>query len=273
MPELPEVETMVRGIRPHVADREIVDLIRPRCTRRPIAITPAFRTLRARCVGRTVTAVERLAKRIVIRLSSGDVLAIEPRMTGLMLVSGPPSTEHLRLEWRLSGATGVNSLWFWDRRGLGTVRLYRAEEFSRHLGTAGGDAPGDAARLAARVREQTANQVARSIKARGRHRLYASEILHLARIAPQTPARELSSAQVRRLHAATTEVLETAIRFEGSTLGDGTYRNALNQAGGYQNAHRVYAKTGERCPRCRRGVIERIVQSQRSTFFCPHCQR
>lgn len=278
MPELPEVETMVRGIRPHVAGREIVDVVRPRCTRRPIAIAPAFRTLRARSLGQTVMAVERLAKRILLRLSSGDVLAIEPRMTGLMLVADPPSVEHLRMEWRFAGAAGRSSLWFWDRRGLGTVTLYRPQEFTQRcrlkLGT---DAlaltADDWRRVCAGTRRPVKVALLDQTLIAGIGNLYASEILHVARIDPQQPAAALSAAQRRRLQAATAAVLDEAIRHEGSTLGDGTYRNALNQAGGYQNAHRVYARAGERCPRCRRGTIMRIVQAQRSTFFCPRCQR
>ncbi|MBL8849774.1 MAG: bifunctional DNA-formamidopyrimidine glycosylase/DNA-(apurinic or apyrimidinic site) lyase [Planctomycetaceae bacterium] len=278
MPELPEVETMVRGIRPHADGREIVDVVRPRCTRRPIAIAPAFRTLRARMVGRTITAVERVAKRIVLKLSSGDVLAIEPRMTGLMLLSDPPSTEHLRLEWRLAGAGGERSIWFWDRRGLGTVRLYRDDEFATQLG---GLVEADALTLTGDGWQRVCAATRRPIKVAlldqklvaGIGNLYASEILHVAKISPMLPAAELSAAQVRRLHAATMAVLETAIHYEGSTLGDGTYRNALNKEGGYQNEHRVYAKSGNACARCRRGVIVRIVQAQRSTFYCPRCQK
>jgi formamidopyrimidine-DNA glycosylase len=75
-----------------------------------------------------------------------------------------------------------------------------------------------------------------------------------------------------RIHAATVAVLNDAIRHEGSTLSDGTYRNVLNDAGGYQNHHRVYDRAGQRCRSCRRGEVQRIVQAQRSTFFCPHCQ-
>jgi formamidopyrimidine-DNA glycosylase len=67
-------------------------------------------------------------------------------------------------------------------------------------------------------------------------------------------------------------VLEEAIRHEGSTLSDGTYRNALNEAGGYQNHHRVYDRAGQVCRRCGQSSIERIVQAQRSTFYCPTCQ-
>jgi formamidopyrimidine-DNA glycosylase len=69
------------------------------------------------------------------------------------------------------------------------------------------------------------------------------------------------------------DVLTAAIRYEGSTLSDGTYRNALNKEGGYQNHHRVYDKAGSVCPTSRRGKIERLVQAQRSTFFCPKCQK
>jgi formamidopyrimidine-DNA glycosylase len=278
MPELPEVETMVRGIRPHVAGREIVDLVRPPCTRRPITIKPEFRRLKAACVGRSVTSVDRLAKRILLRLSSGDVLAIEPRMTGLMLVSDPPSVEHLRLEWRFAGNETIRSLWFWDRRGLGTVSLYGADEFKEHLDSRlGADAlvmtVADWRRVCATTHRPVKVALLDQKLVAGIGNLYASEILHIARIHPALPADDLTAAQIRRLHAATVDVLETAIRYEGSTLGDGTYRNALNESGGYQNEHRVYAKAGQRCARCRRGVVERIVQAQRSTFFCPHCQR
>lgn len=103
--------------------------------------------------------------------------------------------------------------------------------------------------------------------------LYASEILHLAGVGPERPCRELKPKEWQAIAAAALEVLELAIRYEGSTLSDGTYRNALNKTGGYQNEHRVYAKAGEPCPRCTKGTIERIVQTQRSTFFCRRCQK
>jgi len=83
----------------------------------------------------------------------------------------------------------------------------------------------------------------------------------------------LLAAEWELIQAAMREVLEAAIRDEGSTLSDGTYRNALNEAGGYQSHHRVYDRAGELCPSCGKGKIERIVQAQRSTFFCPRCQR
>jgi formamidopyrimidine-DNA glycosylase len=104
--------------------------------------------------------------------------------------------------------------------------------------------------------------------------LYASEILHVAGVHPARPCHKITRGQWQAIADATHAVLEAAIRFEGSTLGDGTYRNALNQEGGYQNHHRVYDKAGHPCPRCREGSqIVRIVQAQRSTYFCPGCQK
>jgi formamidopyrimidine-DNA glycosylase len=68
------------------------------------------------------------------------------------------------------------------------------------------------------------------------------------------------------------DVLHLAIKYEGSTLSDGTYRNALNKSGGYQNEHRVYDRENETCPTCQQQPIVRIVQAQRATFFCKKCQ-
>jgi formamidopyrimidine-DNA glycosylase len=103
--------------------------------------------------------------------------------------------------------------------------------------------------------------------------LYASEILHLARIHPQLQCDHLTARQWRAVHRAMIEVLTAAIHYEGSTLADGTYRNALNNPGTYQNHHRVYDRAGQVCPSCGRGQVTRIVQTQRATFFCPNCQR
>jgi len=103
--------------------------------------------------------------------------------------------------------------------------------------------------------------------------LYASEILHLCGIHPAHRCDRLTRGDWQAIVATMHDVLATAIRYEGSTLADGTYRNALNQAGGYQNHHRVYDRADEACLRCKAGRVVRIVQAQRSTFYCPTCQK
>lgn len=276
MPELPEVETMRRGLLPTVGGTiSAVDC--PPCQRRPILIAPPLAEWGERAVGQKISAVERAGKRVVIRLTSGDALVIEPRMTGLVLLAQPPTQEHLRLRIKLRGCK-VRQVLYWDRRGLGIVRLVTAAEFHDRYGA---DKLGpDALTISADALRERLKAGRRPIKVAlldqrtvaGVGNLYASEILHLAQIHPATPCLKLRERDWDALHAALVTILEQAIQFEGSTLADGTYRNALNLAGGYQNHHRVYDRAGEACQTCRKDRIVRAVQAQRSTFFCPRCQ-
>ncbi|MHC4878015.1 MAG: bifunctional DNA-formamidopyrimidine glycosylase/DNA-(apurinic or apyrimidinic site) lyase [Planctomycetota bacterium] len=278
MPELPEVETMVRGIRPHIEGRRIKRVLQCPCERKPILLEPSFEELCGRTEGQRIDRVWRRAKRVVMTLGSGDAFVIEPRMTGLMLLEDPPSADHLRIEWQLTGRSDYRSVWFWDRRGLGTVRLLDPDQQEQVLGLSslGRDALETTADHWSEICSSSPTPIKvlmlNQKKIAGIGNLYASEILHLSRIHPETPARKLSRQKLARIAENTIAVLELAIRYEGSTLSDGTYRNALNKAGGYQNAHRVYDREGELCPTCQRSKIVRIVQSQRSTFFCRRCQ-
>ncbi|HTQ39431.1 MAG TPA: DNA-formamidopyrimidine glycosylase family protein [Pirellulales bacterium] len=294
MPELPEVETMCRGILPLVG-RQVAHVERPPCKRRPIAIRPRIDVFRRRIEGKTIVAVDRAGKRVVIWLGDRqykargqEAIVIEPRMTGLVLLTNPPTQEHLRFCLRLfkpaSGtptrSTGESNLLFWDRRGLGSVSLFSAVEFAAKFQGENKTLGPDALRITPAELRQRLHYSRRHIKVAlldqraiaGIGNLYASEILHVAGIHPAARCHRLRNQQWLRLHAAMHLVLEDAIYYEGSTLSDGTYRNALNEAGGYQNHHRVYDHVGQKCPTCGRGAIQRMVQAQRSTFFCPHCQ-
>jgi formamidopyrimidine-DNA glycosylase len=276
VPELPEVETMRRGILPIVGSR-VRDVRRARCARRPILVAPRLDVFRRRAVGHSIRAVDRRGKRVVVRLDSGDSIVFEPRMSGLVLLAAPPTSEHLRLRIALSGGKS-DELLFWDRRGLGSVRLVSPGEFEELYGAK--KLGPDALELSADALRDRLAASRRAIKVAlldqralaGVGNLYASEILHLARIHPQKRCDHLRGPHWRRLHAAMREVLEAAIRHEGSTLADGTYRNALNEQGGYQSHHRAYDRAGRLCASCGRAQIQRIVQAQRSTFFCPRCQ-
>jgi formamidopyrimidine-DNA glycosylase len=276
MPELPEVETMRRGIAA-IAGSRIAGAQRLACKRQPILIEPRPATLARRVVGRRIDEVGRLGKRVVLRLEGGDRLVFEPRMTGLVLVADPPSQEHLR--FRLDLADGpIPHVWYWDRRGLGSVRLLSEKQLADQLGS--GKLGPDALSLAADELRERFGTSRRAIKVAlldqraiaGIGNLYASEILHLARIHPAKRCDLLNAGDWQAIHHWMLAVLHDAILHEGSTLSDGTYRNALNQAGGYQNQHRVYDRAGEPCRQCRRTTIVRIVQAQRATFYCPSCQ-
>lgn len=268
---------MRRGLSP-VVGRRITRIEKVRCRHKPITMRPSLAAIRRRITGRTIQAVERAGKRIVLCLDGGDRLLIHPRMAGLVLLHDPPDAEHLRLRIHLSGRE-ARKLLYWDRRGLGTIELLDAKALAalNASGTLGPDALQTTTKSLRRrlAGSRRAIKVAlldqRAIAGIGN--LYASEILHVARIHPECRCRQLTAAQWRRLHAAIIEVLQQAIDLEGSTLSDGTYRNALNQAGRYQNHHRVYQRTGQVCATCGDARIVRNVQSQRSTFFCPRCQK
>ncbi len=277
MPELPEVETMVRGIRPHCENRVIQQLEFTPCPRKPIPVSPSrelFKTL----VGQTLARVGRLGKRVLLELQSGSVIIVEPRMTGLLLVTNPPSDTHLRVRVTFpANDQQADQLLFWDRRGLGTVSLLTPAEMQSRRQRLGPDALEMTPDLWALHLKETSRPIKvvlldQAVVA-GIGNLYASEILHVAGISPLRPANKLSAPQRIQLHQATLDVLQLAIRYEGSTLNDGTYRNALNVDGGYQNHHRVYNKEDSPCPRCLKATIQRIVQAQRSTFYCPACQK
>lgn len=277
MPELPEVETMRRGLL-EICGSAITDLAVPRCDLKPISMSPRLVTFRKRVLGKNILTIERAGKRVVLRLSNQDAIVFEPRMTGLVLLADPPTVDHLRCRFDLQGKRR-RQLWYWDRRGLGSVRLFSPAGFERQFGA---DKLGpDALEITAAELQQRLEGSRRAVKVAlldqraiaGVGNLYASEILHQASVHPEKACTRLSTPEWSRIHQSMLQILEEAIYYEGSTLSDGTYRNALNKSGGYQNHHRVYDREGKACLNCQRGIIRRIVQVQRSTFFCPSCQR
>ena len=280
MPELPEVETMRRGIAAVVGLR-ISAAEFPRGTRRPIAVRPTPEVLARTLPGRRIAAVVRFGKRVGLELAPGSGaprqwLLIEPRMTGLMLVAPPPTTDHVRLVLTLESRL-VPRLLFWDRRGLGTVRLVDDRGLDKACGPERLGPDGLAitgSDLAARLgRSRRAVKVAlldqKAVAGIGN--IYAAEILFHAGIDPRAACRRLNADAWEKIAATTRRLLATAVRLEGSTIGDATYKTADNRSGRYQHRHRVYGREDRPCRQCG-GTIKRIVQAQRSTFFCPGCQ-
>ena len=276
MPELPEVETMRRGIL-GIRGSQVAAVDRTPCRLKPILVRPRIDLLRRRCVGRRVTDVDRIGKRVVVRLESGAGIVFEPRMTGLVLVADPPDQEHLRFRLDLTGGP-IRQVCYWDRRGLGSVQLLSSSALTELC--SGGKLGPDALALSAEELADRFCSSRREIKVAlldqravaGIGNLYASEILHVAAVHPARLCHRVTRQEWQRIYAAMTTVLNDAIACEGSTLGDGTYRNALSQPGAYQNHHRVYNRAEQLCPTCRTATVKRIVQGQRSTFYCPVCQ-
>lgn len=276
MPELPEVETMRRGLLP-IVGRRIASVTTPPCACRPISIKPSLDEIAKQLTGQSVHDVTRLGKRVLIETKQW-ALVLQPKMTGLATLSEVPDPDHVRLRIEISGRPRL-VVHFWDQRGLGTVELVGRPQIQTQLidGKLGPDALVISAesfheRLTATERAVKVALLDQKILA-GVGNLYASEMLFQARIDPQLPAARLSGKQSARLHAVMLEILNKAILYEGSTLSDGTYRNSLNQSGGYQNEHLVYDREGQMCTNCRKQKIVRIVQAQRSTFYCPDCQK
>ncbi len=276
MPELPEVETMRRGILEIVGAR-IVKASRTPCPKRPIVISPRIDRLNKRVAGKKITSIDRLGKRVVVRIETDDRLIFEPRMTGLVLISEPPTQEHLRFCLELKKCP-VKKLLFWDQRGLGNVTLLSASQYEAKL-TDGKLGP-DALDISFEDFPGRFNHSKREIKVAmldqkavlGIGNLYASEILHLAGVHPQTRCDLINKKHWKLIYDYMLQVFEIAIKYEGSTLSDGTYRNALNDDGNYQNEHRVYDREGDPCLKCKTAKIIRIVQAQRATFYCKKCQ-
>ena len=273
---------MCRGIAGCIG-RRIAAATLPRGRVRPIATAPRPAVLARRLAGRTLADGFRRGKRVVLELTATGAAplwrVIEPRMTGLMLLADPPSAEHVRLKLSLHAGHGraAKRLLFWDQRGLGTIRLLDARGLERACGAAKLGPDGlvvTADDIAARLgRSRRAVKVAlldqRAVAGIGN--IYAAEILLAAAIDPRAPCRRLDTAAWDRIAGAARRLLAEAVRLEGSTIGDETYRTADSRVGRFQLRHRVYGREGRPCRRCG-AAIERIVQAQRSTFFCPQCQ-
>ncbi len=272
---------MCRGLM-GVVGRRIAAVTLPRGRVRPVSVRPVASVLVRRLVGRTIAGVHRRGKRVVIEVAAArgrprEWLVIEPRMTGLMLVVDPPTEDHVRMVVDLAAGRPVRFL-FWDRRGLGTIRLVddrglEAACGGMKLGPDGLVVTGtDLAARLGRSRRAVKAALLDQRAVAGIGNIYASEILHRVAIHPQTTCLGVRSADWERIAAATRRVLAEAVALEGSSIGDETYRTADSRPGRAQARHRVYGREGKPCRRCRT-LVERIVLAQRATFFCPACQR
>ena len=265
MPELPEVQTVVTTLSPHIAGRRIERVIHVR----PDMVTPTDFALARALRGRTIEKLSRRGKRIVFHLDDGNVFFIHLGMTGRLSVEQRDAERviHTHLVLDLGGG---RQLRFRDPRRFGEIRWLGCESCDDKMG------PEPLAMRASQLADKLL-RTTRAIKnalmdqhvVAGLGNIYVDESLFDARIHPLARADKLTKAQVAQLTKSIKRVLKRAITHRGSTLRD--YADADGNAGRFQRLHRVYDRKGKPCPRCKT-PIERIVVGGRSTHFCPRCQ-
>jgi formamidopyrimidine-DNA glycosylase len=262
MPELPEVETVVRTLRPAIVGRRILNA---ELTGMRVIVGSARKTADA-LLGRKIVAVERHGKFIAIRLDRG-YLVVHLGMTGRLLIDGALS------KW-------THAIFTLDR---GTLLYEDPRQFGRI--EYGEELPARVAALGPEPLEVTLEEFSRRLKrhrspvkavllnqsvVRGVGNIYADEALFRAAVHPKRLASSLGADRVERIYCAMREVLSEAIESRGSSISN--YVDAEGFQGSFQNAHRVYQRTGEPCVTCG-SAIKRILVGQRGTHYCPKCQR
>jgi formamidopyrimidine-DNA glycosylase len=266
MPELPEVETVVRTLRPHVTGRRIiaVDL------RRTDILEPTGSDLRTLLQGRTIQSIERRGKRIVFSLDDGNAFYIHLGMSGKLTVELPDSV--VRKHTHLIIATTDAQLRFCDPRRFGGIWWLGKEKSPDH------DMGPEPLHMRPEQFLRNLHRTKRAIKTAlldqrlvaGLGNIYADEALFLAKIHPQKPANRLTKSEVTKLNLAIKQTLKAAIKHKGSSLRD--YTDGNGRQGKYQHRHQVYHRTDQPCGVCDK-PIQRIVLGGRSTHFCSNCQR
>lgn len=271
MPELPEVETVVRGLRPALTGQRIARVI----VRRPDLRRAIPPDLGQRLTGATVTGVTRRAKYGLIATNRDDTLIFHLGMSGRMRLNPADSGPHDHVEWLTQAGVRIVLT---DPRRFGLLELAPTAELATHPLLAGlGVEPLSPALNAVRLEGAFAGRIA-PVKAllldqrivAGIGNIYACEGLHRARIHPERAGGSLSRAEIAALVRALKAVLRQAIAAGGSSLRD--HIGVDGVLGYFQKSWAVYGREGKPCPRCA-APVQRIAQSGRSTFYCARCQR
>jgi formamidopyrimidine-DNA glycosylase len=278
MPELPEVETIRRGLEREVVGKRIkaVEVTGLRSVRRH----KTKKDFASRLEGVKVKSAKRRGKYLVLPLDSGDVLVVHLRMSGQLRRANPkdPLEKHTHV---VITFTQGGQLRFVDPRTFGEMFVTTPDALTSEvpelaeLGFDPVDEPLSINEFARRLlgRPDTklkALLMEQSFMA-GVGNIYSDEILWASGLRWDRTPRELSNMEIRRLFRSIVEVLHDAIKHRGSTLSDQQYVDLAGRAGEYQTLHEVYDRAGQSCRRCR-SIITKTKFAGRSAFFCPSCQ-
>ena len=280
MPELPEVETIVRGLRPHLEGRRLVRVVQRRADLR----FPLPENFARRLQGRRVSRVERRAKYILVYLDDAQVLLCHLGMSGRLIVTNGAQTPLDKHDHVILTTDEGREVRFNDARRFGIMDLVAEPDLAAHrlLAELGPEPLGNtfngpelARRLAGKRSPVKAALMDQHVVA-GLGNIYVCESLFAAGISPRRRAYTVQGGRAERLAHAVRDVLTRAIEAGGSSLRD--YVQTSGELGYFQHSWAVYGREGERCPACRcdparTGGIRRMVQSNRSTFYCATRQR
>ena len=272
MPELPEVETVVRGLQETITSRQITSVQVFR--NNPIApLKP--QTFNKRLAKHTIQSVTRRAKYLIFHLEPKLWLLAHLRMTGKFIVTAPLSKpeKHHRVWFHLDQDL---LMVFDDMRCFGTLELIESLEDCHKLNQLGMEPLSSALTInylkkcfinsSSSIKNLLLNQT----KIVGIGNIYASEILFDTQISPLRQGSQLTTKELRKIIHSIQKILTKAIDKNGTSISD--FRRVDEQTGAFQNFLKVYGKAELPCPRCS-VPIQRIVQQQRSSFYCASCQQ
>lgn len=274
MPELPEVETVLRGLRKSALGCAIAEVE----VNHPAVIVGEPAEFAARLEGRSIASLTRKGKVLVAELAAEDsaerlYLVMRLGMTGQVTIQPRDAAvePHTHVRMRFEG--GAKELRFRDVRRFGRLRCCTRQELARLLASLGPDARQASERdfgLAMRGRRGAIKSwLMNQQRLSGLGNIYADEALFEARIHPLAQPAHVSRAAAQRLYRAVQKVLKRAIDLQGTSFRD--YVDIEGRPGNFSQKLRVYQRTGHPCLRCR-SRIRRIVVAGRSSHFCPRCQ-
>ena len=277
MPELPETETIARDLDAEVAGRRITDV---HVARPDVLREVSASALGDRVRGESIERVWRRAKLVVLDLSSGERIVVQPRFTGALLIdesSRPLPEEERRYATVSMSLDDGRTLHYRDVRRLGTLSLMSPQRwaaYSSGLGVEPLDPAFSSEHLSALFRESRRAVKVVLMDQRavvGVGNIYANEALWRAGVDPSREARTLDDGEVARVHDGIVSVLEESIALRGTSFRD--YRDARGEKGGFVERLAAYGRAGLPCPRCDARLVGTHEIDGRSTVFCAWCQR